>query len=158
MPLNHAGYRLDNADKRIIRALREDGRLPWVQLGAAVNLSPSACQRRVEAMVAAGVIERFTIDLDPVAVGASIHALIQIKVERQDVATAEAFRKRIASYPEVSGFYKLSGNIDYLAHVHVADIRALSDFLDRKVLALPGVVDASSAIVLDDLPVRYRPV
>lgn len=149
---------MDIADKRIIRALRDDGRLSWVQLSALVNLSPSACQRRVEALQASGIIRRFTVDLDPLAIGATIHALIQIKVERQDTDTAIAFRDRISSYPEVSGFYKLSGNIDYLAHVHVADIPALSDFLDRRVLALPGVVDASSAIVLDDLPARYRPV
>lgn len=155
---NDAAYKLDEADKRIIRALNNDGRLSWVQLSSQVNLSASACQRRVETLQAAGVINHFTVDLNPIAIGAAIHALIQIKVERQDTDTALAFRERISSYPEVSGFYKLSGNIDYLAHVHVADIRALSDFLDERVLALPGVVDASSAIVLDDLPVQYRPI
>ena len=154
----NAGYRLDQADRRIIRALERDGRLPWVQLGAAVNLSPSACQRRVEAMQRAGLIRGFTVELDAQQAGFGVHALVQIKVERQDVDTAREFRARMGSYAEVSGFYKLSGNIDYLAHVHVADIRALSDFLDTRVLALPGVVDASSAIVLDDLPVSFQPV
>lgn len=153
-----AGYTLDKADRRILRALKKDGRLTWVQLSSLVNLSASACQRRVEALQAAGVIQRFTVDLSPTAIGAAIHALIQIKVERQDTKTALSFRDRMSSYPEVSGFYKLSGNIDYLAHVHVEDIQALSKFLDEQVLALPGVVDASSAIVLDDLPVNYRPV
>ncbi len=147
---------LTKADRLIIRALSENARISWVNLGAEVNLSPSACQRRVESLQASGVIRRFTVDVDPAAVGQAIHAVVQIKVERQDVETARAFRARLSSYAEISGFYKLSGAIDYLIHLHVADIKALSDFLDTRLLALDGVVDASSAIVLAEQKVGYR--
>lgn len=148
---------LTQIDKKIIHALSEQGRMSWVNLGTEVGLSPSACQRRVEALQASGVIKRFTVEVDPEAVGQAIHAVVQIKVERQDVETARTFRARLASYSEISGFYKLSGTIDYLIHLHVADIRALSDFLDNRLLALDGVVDASSAIVLAEQKVGYRP-
>lgn len=148
---------LTQIDKNIIRELSDDGRMSWVNLGAKVGLSPSACQRRVEALQASGIIKRFTIEVDPEAVGQAIHAVVQIKVERQDVETARAFRARLSSYFEISGFYKLSGAVDYLIHLHVADIGALSDFLDNRLLALDGVVDASSAIVLAEQKVSYRP-
>lgn len=148
---------LSSIDKKIIRELSLNARISWVNLGAEVGLSPSACQRRVEALQTSGVIKRFTVDVDPVAVGQAIHAVVQIKVERQDVETARAFRARLSSYTEISGFYKLSGAIDYLIHLHVSDIRALSDFLDNRLLALDGVVDASSAIVLAEQKVGYRP-
>lgn len=142
---------IDAADKRLITALRENGRISWVNLAEKVNLSASACQRRVEALQAAGVIKKFTVDLDPLSMGQTIHAFINVKVERQNVDTANAFRARITSYPEVQACYKLSGNIDYLINVAAADIKALSSFIDNKLLALEGVVDASSAIVLEDL-------
>ena len=148
---------LTKIDKNIIRELSGNARMSWVNLGAAVGLSPSACQRRVEALQASGVIKRFTVDVDPEAVGQAIHAVVQIKVERQDVTTARTFRDRLSSYSEISGFYKLSGAVDYLIHLHVADIGALSDFLDNRLLALDGVVDASSAIVLAEQKVGYRP-
>lgn len=148
---------LAQIDKKIIRELSDNARVSWVNLGLAVGLSPSACQRRVEALQASGVIKRFTVDVNPEAVGQAIHAILQIKVERQDVETAKAFRDRLSSYTEISGFYKLSGAVDYLIHLHVADIGALSDFLDTRLLALDGVVDASSAIVLAQQKVRYRP-
>lgn len=148
---------LTQIDRKIINALSEHGRMSWVSLGAEVGLSPSACQRRVESLQESDVIKRFTVDVDPVAVGQAIHAIVQIKVERQDVETARAFRARLSSYPEISGFYKLSGAVDYLIHLHVADIGALSDFLDNRLLALGGVVDASSAIVLAEQKVGFRP-
>jgi len=142
---------LSEIDDKIISVLRKDGRISWVTLAKAVNLSPSACQRRVEALQASGIIRHFTVALDEAQMGRAIRAFIQVKVERQNVTTASAFRKRLSSYPEVQGFYKLSGNIDYLVNVSFPDIQALSDFIDRRLLALDGVVDASSAIVLDDL-------
>lgn len=142
---------LTPTDKRILQALRQNGRISWVNLSKIVNLSASACQRRVEAMQVSGVIKRFTLDIDAAKMGQTIQAFIQVKVERQNIDTAHAFRKTVSSYPEVQGFYKLSGNIDYLVNVTLGDIKALSEFIDTRLLALEGVVDASSAIVLDEL-------
>ena len=143
---------IDATDKRIITELRRDGRLSWVQLAENVNLSASACQRRVEALVSAAVIERFTIKVAPQMLGQNIQAVISIKVERQKIESADAFRKKLISYNEVHNFVKLSGSIDYQITVWVEDIKALSHFIDNKLLALDGVVDANSAIVLESYP------
>lgn len=148
---------IDVFDRKLLSELQKNARLGWVKLSKRVNLSPSACQRRVEALQAAGVIKRFTIEIDPEKIGRMIHAIISVKVERQNIETANAFRSRISASPEVQGFYKLSGNIDYLLNITVADIRALSDFIDNRLLSQNGVVDASSAIVLDDLPCAALP-
>jgi len=143
------------ADKRLLSALRKNGRMSWVKLAERVNLSPSACQRRVEALVTSGVIKGFTVDIDSYAVGLTIHAFIHIKVERQKTEVASAMRAKIQSYSEVKAFYKLSGSVDYLVDIVVEDIKALSNFIDDKLLALDGVVDASSSIVLEELPVEF---
>lgn len=146
---------MDKANKLILSVLKENGRISWVQLGERVNLSPSACQRRVEAMLESGVIKNFSVDIDHEALGKTIHAFIQIKVARQDTKTANLFRNKISGYPEVQGFFKLSGNVDFLIDVALNDIKALSDFIDNKILALDGVTDASSAIVLEDLSTSF---
>ena len=143
--------KLTDADRRILEALEMNGRLSWVALGQTVNLSPSACQRRVEALQAAGVIERFTVDTNARRRGLTVHAFVQLRVERQKVERAKALRAEIAAYPEVVGAWKLSGAVDYLIEVRVADIAALSLFLDEKLLGLEGVADASSSIVLEEV-------
>lgn len=143
---------IDATDRRIIAELRKDGRISWVQLAENINLSASACQRRVEALLSASIIDRFTVSVAPEMLGYSIQAVISIKVERQKVDSAEAFRKKLISYSEVHNFVKLSGSIDYQITVWVEDIKALSHFIDNKLLALDGVVDANSAIVLESYP------
>ena len=151
---------IDSTDKRLIAELRKDGRISWVQLAERVNLSASACQRRVEALIAANIIERFTVSIDPEKTGQNIQAVISIKVERQKVKSAEGFRQRIKSYPEVYSFVKLSGTVDYQISVWVEDIKVLLYFIDNKLLALEGVVDANSAIVLESFdcaPYQNRP-
>jgi Lrp/AsnC family leucine-responsive transcriptional regulator len=147
---------MDKANRQILSVLKAQGRISWVQLAEAVNLSPSAVQRRVETMQESGIIRNFTVAIDHEALGKNIHAFIQIKVTRQDVTTAQSFRNKICSYPEVQGFFKLSGNVDFLIDVSLNDIKALSDFIDNKILALDGVTDASSAIVLEDLPCSFE--
>lgn len=142
---------LNDADIRILDILRQNGRISWTDMATIAGLSPSACQRRTEALRRAGVITGFTATIDRQKTGQSIHAFIHIKVERQKIDIAQAFRRRVRAYPQVQGFYKLSGAIDYLVDVYVADIAALSDFIDNKLLALEGVVDASSSIVLEEL-------
>ena len=143
---------IDATDRRIIAELRKDGRVSYVQLSESVNLSASACQRRVETLIKTKVIEHFTVSIDPRKVGHTIQAVISIKVERQKIASAEEFRRKIKSYPEVYSFVKLSGSVDYQITVWVEDIHALSSFIDNKLLALDGVVDANSAIVLENYP------
>lgn len=142
---------LDAADRRILAALSDNARLSWVALSERVHLSPSACQRRVEALVASGVIARFTVETDPARMGRAVHAFIEIKVERQRVERARALRAAIAAYPEVGGAWKLSGQVDYLVEVRSPSIAALSTFIDEKLLSLDGVVDASSSIVLEEV-------
>ena len=139
------------ADIRLLAELERNARQSWVALGQAVNLSPSACQRRVEALVAAGVIRRFTVETDARLRGLTVHAFIQLRVERQKVERARALRAAVAAYPEVVGAWKLSGAVDCLVEVRVADIAALSAFLDDKLLGLEGVADASSSIVLEEV-------
>ena len=64
-------------DARILQLLQEDGRMPWVELGEKVSLSASACQRRVQAMIERGVIERIGAHINPRALGYEIEAFFR---------------------------------------------------------------------------------
>ena len=55
---------MDKMDARILSELQDDGRLAWTGLARRVHLSASACQRRVESLLARGVIRNFTVNLD----------------------------------------------------------------------------------------------
>lgn len=139
----------DSIDSRILRELQRDGRISWVDLAERVNLSPSACQRRVQSLTERGVITGFGARIDPQALGYDIEAYLSVRVERHDVKRAQEFRKAIARYPEVLTCRMMTGDIDFLLRVIARDVRSYGRFVEEKILSLPGVTDASTSIVLD---------
>jgi Lrp/AsnC family transcriptional regulator, leucine-responsive regulatory protein len=140
---------LDRLDQKILAALQRDGRLSHVELAARVGLTPTPCTRRVRELEAAGVIEGYTAVLDPRKVGHAIQAMVQIKLERHSDELAERFRRELLERPEVMACYVMTGEMDFLVHVVVRDIDALSDFTLRRLLRMSGVRDVRSSIVLE---------
>lgn len=145
---------IDAIDSKILRELQRDGRIAWVELAERVNLSASACQRRVQALTAAGVIDGIVARVDPAALGFEVEALVAVSVERHDVKRAEGFREAMRHYPEVQTCRMMSGEVDYLLRVVARDLNAFGRFIEEKILSLPGVKDASSSIVLDRIKLR----
>jgi Lrp/AsnC family leucine-responsive transcriptional regulator len=145
---------MDNYDLKIVQELQSDGRLPWVELAERVNLSPSACQRRVAALRERGVITAFTARIDPRALGFDVEAFVAVRIERQNMAYAQAFREAVALLPEIQACHMLSGTDDFMLQVIATDLRAFGAFMQREILSLPGVKDATSSIVLEQIKDR----
>lgn len=149
---------LDSLDRRILQELQRDGRLSWVELGERVSLSSSACQRRVQSLISGGVITGFSADIDSSALGFEIEAYLSVRVERHDVKRAQEFRQAIGRYPEVISCRMMTGDIDFLLHVIARDVQTYGRFVEEKILSLPGVTDASTSIVLDQIKQQSVPL
>jgi len=141
--------KFDRTDARILRELQRDGRLPIVALASRVALSPTACQRRVLRLEESGVIERYTAVLNPTALGLEIQAFVQVRIERQSKEVTEAFEDAVRKLPEVRACYVMTGDLDFLLHVFVPDLKAFSDFAMRRLIGVPGVKDVRSSLVLE---------
>jgi Lrp/AsnC family leucine-responsive transcriptional regulator len=140
---------LDKLDQKILAELQRDGRLSHVELATRVGLTPTPCTRRVRELETAGVIQGYTAVLDPRKVGHTIQAMVQIKLERHSDDLADRFRRELLERPEVMACYVMTGEMDFLVHVVVRDIDALSDFTLRRLLRMSGVRDVRSSIVLE---------
>ena len=125
-------------------------------LAEQVGLSPTPCTRRVRALETAGVIQGYAALVDPRRVGQSIQAIVQIKLEQHTDEIAERFRRTLQERPEVMACYAMAGDMDFLLHVVVRDIEALSDFTLRRLLRIPGVRDVRSSIVLETVKRSFK--
>ena len=143
--------RFDRTDQRILETLQRDGRIPHVELARLIGLTPTPVARRVRELETAGVIQGYAAIVDPRKVGHSIQAFVQIKLEQHTDEIAERFRRTLQERPEVMACYAMTGDMDFLLHVVVQDIDALSDFTLRRLLRIPGVRDVRSSIVLDTI-------
>ena len=139
---------MDNYDARILSELQRDGRISWSKLADKISLSPSACQRRVEALIDRGIIENFTVNLNEDALGHHVKAFIAVNVDRQNTELAEDFRRKVKEHTQVQTCHMISGTIDFMLEVVADDLDAFGNFIDGELLSMPAVKDASSSIVL----------
>ena len=139
---------MDRYDTRILKELQLDGRVSWSRLARRINLSASACQRRVEALVERGIIENFTVNLNEDALGNHVKAFVSVNIDRQNTALAQDFRRRVREHPQVQACHMISGTIDFMLEVVATDLDAFGNFIDGDLLSMPAVKDASSSIVL----------
>jgi Lrp/AsnC family leucine-responsive transcriptional regulator len=139
---------LDELDRRILRALQRRGRMSNAELSEAVNLSPSACHRRVQRLEADGVIDGYVALLNARKMGMPTTVFVEITLQGQADEILEAFEKAVARIPAVLECHLMAGAADYLLKVVAEDT---DDFarIHRQFLArLPGVGQMQSSFAL----------
>jgi Lrp/AsnC family leucine-responsive transcriptional regulator len=143
-----ANMEIDPLDRRILRALQEDGRMTVQALAERVGLSPSPCLRRVRQLEKAGVISGYSANIEQKAVGLPVSVFISIKLERQRAANLDTFGTAISRWPEVMECYLMTGKFDFLLRVVCADLEAYEHFLRDRLTQLEGVASIESSFSL----------
>jgi Lrp/AsnC family leucine-responsive transcriptional regulator len=144
-----APIRLNRTDRRLLDLLQTDGSLTNLELASRVNLSPSACLRRVRALEKAGVIQRYVALLDARRLGLGLVAFVNVKLEKRGRMPTDAFARAVKDWPEVLACHSLTGDMDYLLRVQVEGLDHFSRFVMDSLLKHPGVLDVRSSFVLE---------
>jgi Lrp/AsnC family transcriptional regulator, leucine-responsive regulatory protein len=139
---------LDRTDLRILALLQRGGRATNAELAAEVNLSASACLRRVQRLEADGVIAGYAALVDPQAVGLGLQAFVRVQLEKHGRVEVGHFVESVQGWNEVIACHALTGEMDYLLHVVVSDLEHFSRFLLDNLLNETGVADVNSSFVL----------
>lgn len=139
---------LDGIDRRIVRALREDGRISLLDLAASVGLSPTPIARRVRRLEEAGVITGYAALIDETALGFGVSVFVSIKLDRQVDDALVTFEKAIAEFPEVVDCWLMTGNRDYLLRVATEGLAQFEQFLVGRMSKVPGIASMESSIPL----------
>lgn len=138
---------LDATDGKILNLLQQDGRMTNAKLAERINLSASACLRRVRRLEDAGVITGYAALVDPGAVGRSTSVFVEVTVGSQSEDSLEAFEQAVQGCADVMECYLMSGEADYLIRVVAADS---TDFerVHKTLTRLPGLARTRSSFVL----------
>jgi Lrp/AsnC family leucine-responsive transcriptional regulator len=140
--------RLDRTDLRLLAVLQGEGRITNAELAERVSLSPSACLRRLQRLEAEGIVTGYAAQIDPQAVGLGLQAFVRVQLARHEAGAIERFVEKVQDWEEVVACHALTGDMDYLLHVYVADLPHFSRFLLDRLLNDAGVADANSSVVL----------
>lgn len=143
---------IDAIDRRLLDLLRVDGRASWADLGGRVGLSASAVRRRVDRLTARGVVQGFTVQVDPDAERTpGVAAYVELFC-RGTVAPAE-LQRMLSAVPEVVTAGTVTGEADALVLLRSREVQSLEDALERLRLAA-NVDHTRSAVVLTWLVTR----
>jgi DNA-binding Lrp family transcriptional regulator len=126
---------LDDRDHRILTLLRADAWLSYTALSRKVNLSASAVQRRVERMIAAGVIIGARAEVAVQEAQAPLTVFLLVELAEESRAALKRFSNRVADHPAVVEAHYVAGEADVLLKLRLPDMVAYDRFVETHINA-----------------------
>lgn len=148
---------LDRIDYQIVGLLRKNARLSNKEIATKVGLAPSTCLVRTRMLQQSGVISGFKAEVNPLALGVGLQAMIAVRLKRHYKPDVEAFRQHALDLPEVIRFYHVAGPIDFLAHVWAKDPEHLRDLAMTAFTAREEVSHIETELIFEHVSCRELP-
>ena len=139
---------LDATDKRILSALQKTGRLSNSDLSEQINLSPSACHRRVQRLESEGYIKDYVALLDARKMRVPTTVFVEITLQGQEDEVLDAFEKAVSRIPDVLECHLMAGSADYLLKVVAENTEDFARIHRQYLARLPGVAQMQSSFAL----------
>ncbi|MEO1537824.1 MAG: Lrp/AsnC family transcriptional regulator [Pseudomonadota bacterium] len=139
---------LDATDARILAVLQRQGRISNADLAEAVNLSASACHRRVQRLEQSGYIKDYVALLDPRKLGRATVVFVEITLSGQADEVLDAFEREVSRIPDVLECHLMAGKADYLLKVVASDADDFARIHRKKLARLPGIAQIHSSFAL----------
>jgi len=141
---------LDRLDVKILRELQADAARPVAEIAATVNLSLNACWRRIKRLEEEGVIRRRVALLDAAKLGAGLTVFVSVRTAEHSEAWTEDFARTVRMIPEIVELHRMTGDIDYLMKLLVADV-ADYDRVYKKLIRAVRLADVSSSFSMEEI-------
>lgn len=142
-------HELDGMDRKLLALLAQDARRTNQSLADALNIAPSTCLLRLKALKQAGVIQRFTIDVDTESLGRVLQALVSVRLRPGARHLMTAFGEELRAFPEISQFFTLGGADDFLIHITAVDTDHIREFVLEHLSSNPAVAGTQTNLVFE---------
>jgi Lrp/AsnC family transcriptional regulator len=122
---------LDETDRQLLRLLQADAAVSYDRLGKRLGISKTAVRNRAQRLQRDGYIRRQVALLDAGRLGLGETVFVAIRTSQHNAGWLERFTRAIAEMPEIVEAHRLTGEVDYLLKVRVANTRAFDAFYKR---------------------------
>lgn len=139
---------MDKINQQILRHLSRNGRISNLELADRVGLSPSACLRRVQELERSGVILGYRAVLDRTRMDVGFVAYATVGLSEHTKISQEAFERAMDRAPEVLECHNITGSVEYLLRIEVADMAAYKAFHTDVIGTLPQVNAITTYVVI----------
>ena len=139
---------IDQTSERILRVLRQDGRISNLDLAARVGLSPSACLRRVQDLERRGIIAGYRAVISPDARDIGFTAYVSVGLSRHSNDAQLAFERACQAAPQIRECHNITGTVEYLLRVECRDLAAYKQFHTDVLGAFAHIATITTHVVM----------
>ena len=141
---------MDAIDRNILARLQENAAQPVAEIARKVGLSVTPCWRRIQRLEETGVIRRRAALLDGKKVEVPMLVFVALRTNQHNAEWLAEFAHSISAMPEVVEFYRMSGEVDYMLRVVVANMNAYDAFY-RRLISEVQLTDVSSSFAMEEI-------
>lgn len=133
---------MNTKDKEIIKILKQDGRLPYNEIGQRIGLSEGAVRKRIKTLTDLGIIKKFTIKMG-IAEGTEAIALLTTN----PLYPTQVVSKKILDIPNIETVFEVAGEYDIIAIISSINVKEVNECVE-KIRRIEGVAKTNTMIVL----------
>lgn len=142
---------IDRIDRKILRAIQDDGRLTNLELAEKISLSPTATAERLKRLGRDGYITGYTARLSASMLDRGMLVFVEVKLDRTTPDVFDAFADAVRRSEDVMECHMVAGGFDYLVKARVKGMEAYRAFLSDVILSLPGVRETHTYPVMEEV-------
>jgi Lrp/AsnC family transcriptional regulator, leucine-responsive regulatory protein len=150
-------FEIDEFDQKILDIVRQNNRTPAEKIAAAVGLSSSAVQRRLQRLRRERIIQADISIISPAVGGKAISAVISVTLEKEHPVILNEFRNKIQSAPEITQCFYVTGEVDFILIISVKDMSEYEAFARQFLTGNPNVKSYVTNIVINEVKSRFAP-
>ncbi len=136
---------LDDVDNQIINLLAENARMSFVEIGDKVGLSRVAVKMRIQALEKAGIIEKYSIIINPEKLGNNLAVYLDLRIS---AGQFNQVCENLCRLPQIIKIYQMTGDTRLHIHAMLKSNEELESFLKHQIYLLPGLLECSCNTII----------
>ncbi len=147
---------LDPFDRRILKELTFDARVPYLQLAKKLKVSNTLIHQRIKKLKEVGLLKNASIQLDPLILGYQTSAFTHIMLDNSNFH--RSVETELSKIPEIVECVNIAGRYALLVKIYAVDNRHLRDIIYEKILTIKGVEGTNTTISFETAFRRNIPI
>lgn len=153
---NH--FHLDSLDKRILKILMKNARIPFLEVARQCGVSGAAIHQRTQKMIEDGVIAGSQFVINPKRANFNTCAFVGLQVNLTKDTTHEQVFKLIIGIPEIVECHHITGKYSLLVKIYTKSNEHLKQILVEKIQSIPEITSTETFISLEEGFNRQLPI
>ena len=148
---------IDALDRKILRLIQDDARIPFLEVARTCNVSGAAIHQRIQKLTALGIIKGSEFIIDPEKIGYETCAYVGLYLK--DPEKFDEVVEKLRQIPEVTECHYTTGGYDMFIKIYAHNNHDLLNIIHDKLqplgLSRSETIVSFNAVIERQLPIGY---